>query len=224
MRGGGGAGASSRRVRIRPASDAPGAKAMSEPQEMTTRVSLLVRLRDDPSDQAAWCEFVDQYGRQIVRWCLRWGLSESDAEDVSQDVLVKLARVMPQFTYDAAKSYRAWLKTLTRHAWSDFISARRKPGATAGDEGLESAEAREDLVRRLEEAFDHELMDMAIERVRARVQPKTWEAFKLLAIDGASGAEVAERLGMKVATVYVHRSNVQKMIQEEIAALDHGDD
>lgn len=193
---------------------------MPEPRESITRVSLLGRLRENPEDQKAWGEFVDQYGRRIFRWCLRWGLNESDAEDVTQDVLLKLARAMPQFNYDAAKSYRAWLKTITRNAWSDFISTRRKPGVGASDEGLDSAEARDDLVLRLEEAFDHELMKIAMDRVQARVHERTWEAFRLLAVDGLPGTDVAEKLGMKVATVYVHRSNVQKMLQEEIGRLE----
>ena len=35
----------------------------------TTCVTLLVRLRQYPSDQAGWDEFVERYGRHIYRWC-----------------------------------------------------------------------------------------------------------------------------------------------------------
>jgi hypothetical protein len=38
----------------------------------TTRVTLLARLRQDPTDQAAWGEFVERYGRHIYRWCREW--------------------------------------------------------------------------------------------------------------------------------------------------------
>ena len=44
--------------------------------------------------------------------------------------------------------------------------------------------------------------------------------FELLAIQGCSGAEVAERLKMKVATVFVARSKVQRMLREELARLE----
>jgi DNA-directed RNA polymerase specialized sigma24 family protein len=57
-------------------------------------------------------------------------------------------------------------------------------------------------------------------RVRLRVQPHTWQAFQLLALEGRSGAEVAAQLNMKVATVFVARSKVQKMIQEEVRQLE----
>src|SRR4051812_29216018 len=38
----------------------------------TTRVTLLAQLRQNPSDQASWDEFVERYGRHIYRWCRQW--------------------------------------------------------------------------------------------------------------------------------------------------------
>jgi len=64
------------------------------------------------------------------------------------------------------------------------------------------------------------LLKEAAARVRLRVEPRTWDAFHLLAIEGRSGAEVARRLEMKVATVFVARSKVQRMLCEEITRLD----
>jgi RNA polymerase sigma-70 factor (ECF subfamily) len=64
------------------------------------------------------------------------------------------------------------------------------------------------------------LLERAIAIVRERVEPATWEAFRLTAMDGLPAAEVARRLRKHVATVYVARSNVQKMLHEEVAALE----
>jgi RNA polymerase sigma-70 factor (ECF subfamily) len=97
---------------------------------------------------------------------------------------------------------------------------RRGSGDSAELEALRSAEARDDLVRRLEELYDLELLELAMERVRQRVEPHTWEAFRLLGLEGRPGEEVAERLGMKVGMVFVARSRVQKMIREEAQALE----
>ena len=72
----------------------------------------------------------------------------------------------------------------------------------------------------MEEAFDLELLELAANRVRERVEPHTWEAFQLTALDGLSGAEAAARLDMPVASVFKAKSNVQKMLQEEIAQLE----
>ena len=49
--------------------------------------------------------------------------------------------------------------------------------------------------------------------VETRVQPHTWQAFRMLAIEGRSGSEVAALLGMEVSTAYVARSKVQRMIR-----------
>ena len=57
-------------------------------------------------------------------------------------------------------------------------------------------------------------------RVQRRVEPHTWDAFRLLALEGCSGAEAAGKLGMKVATVFVARSKVQKLLRQELAKLD----
>jgi RNA polymerase sigma-70 factor (ECF subfamily) len=189
-----------------------------------TRITLLGRLRRDPGDQKAWAEFVDQYGPRIYAWCRRWDLQEADAQDVTQNVLFRLAQKLRDFTYDPSRSFRAWLKTLTQRAWSDFVEARSRAGLGSGDSQvlrlLGSVEAREDLLARLDAEFDRELLDQAIALVRLRVAPQTWEAFRLTAIEGLSGAKAAERIPMQVAQVFVAKRRVHKMLQAELERLD----
>ena len=85
---------------------------------------------------------------------------------------------------------------------------------------LEGQESREDLARRLEEEFDRELLDEAVRRVRRRVAPRTWEAYQLTAVEGLAGLQVAERLGMKLTAVFMAKSNVLKLLRDEVNALD----
>ena len=188
-----------------------------------TRLSLLVRLtRPGPADERAWREFVDQYAPVIYRWCARRGLQDTDAQDVTQNVLLKLAARLPTFAYDPSRSFRAWLRTLTHHAWADFLSERdvSASGGSGAWAALNTAEARDDLLQRIEDEFDLELLEQAAARVRERVEPATWEAFQLTALEGVPAAEVARRLGKQVATVYVLRSNVQKLLRAAIAELE----
>jgi RNA polymerase sigma-70 factor (ECF subfamily) len=191
-------------------------------EQAETRMSLLVRLtRTGPGDERAWREFVDYYAPAIYRWCVRRGLQDVDAQDVTQQVLLQLATKLPAFTYDPSRSFRSWLRTLTHHAWADFLSVRNVPasGHPAAWEVLTTAEAREDLLRRIEDEFDLELLERAMAQVQQRVEPATWEAFRLTALEGVPAAEVAARLGKQVANVYVLRSNVQKLLQAEVARL-----
>jgi RNA polymerase sigma-70 factor (ECF subfamily) len=194
---------------------------------LPTNPTLLGRLGRLPTDQAAWAEFNERYGRKIYGWCRHWRLQRADAEEVTQQVLLRLVQKLRTFTYDPTRSFRAWLKTVTHHAWRDFLDSRRRPGAGSGDtqvlEMLQTVEARDNLVAQLDEEFARELLDEALARVQLRVQPHTWQAFQLLAIEGRTGAEVAERLNMKVATVFVARSKVQKMVQQEVRRLDGTD-
>jgi RNA polymerase sigma factor (sigma-70 family) len=189
-----------------------------------TSQTLLERLGRIPTDQAAWGEFVDRYGLKICQWCRRWNLQEAEVEDVTQEVLLKLAVKMRTFRYDPSRSFRGWLKTLTRHAWSDLRESRQRPlppnSHRPAHRGVETLEAREDLVQRLEEEFDRELLETAMFRIQGRVKAHTWEAFRLTALEGLSGAEAAARLDMPVARVFVARSRVQKLLREEVARLE----
>jgi RNA polymerase sigma factor (sigma-70 family) len=197
---------------------------MAQPSESGTRVTLLGRLRATPNDPATWSEFVEWYGRKIFGWCRAWGLQEADAQDVTQEVFVNLSVRMQDFRYDPQGSFRAWLKTVTHHAWQDYLAKQRKPGRGSGGDSdlhrLAAIEARDDLERWLADAADQELLKEASARVRLRVEPRTWDAFHLLAVEERTGAEVADLLGMKVATVFVARSKVQRMLREELARLE----
>jgi RNA polymerase sigma-70 factor (ECF subfamily) len=179
------------------------------------------KLRQSPKNAEAWDRFVRRYRPKIYGWCRTWGLQEADAEDVAQDVIVKLARKMASFQYDRSRCFRAWLKTITQRALADFIANRSR---AVGDQSItllcENLEARADLERRIEEIFSHELLELAISRVRQRVAASTWDAFRLLTFEGQSGADASRLLGIPVASVFVAKHRVQKMLKAEIAQLE----
>jgi RNA polymerase sigma factor (sigma-70 family) len=197
---------------------------MADPSFSTTNASLLARLGNETVDQKDWAEFIDRYGPSVYRWCRGRKLQQADAEEVTQQVLAKLVLKMRSFRYDESRSFRAYVRTLSRYALSDFLDSRNRPGAlgSGGDavfDLLNSEVAREELQERLAEAFDLELFEMAKARVRARVEPKTWEAFRLTAIEGLSGLEAAGRAGMSLTAAFKAKSKVQKMIREEVDRL-----
>jgi RNA polymerase sigma-70 factor (ECF subfamily) len=197
---------------------------MDNPAGPSTSPTLLGKLRTNPSDEAAWQEFITRYGRLIYDWARRWKLQEADADDVTQTVMVRLTQKLRTFVYDRDGSFRGWLRTLTRNALSDFVSARQRPDRGSGDSDvlylLNSAEAGEELAARLERQFDTELLDEAMVRVRLRVTPQSWDAFRLTALDGRSGVEAAGELDMQVSAVFKARSRIQKLIQDELRKLE----
>ena len=89
-----------------------------------TRQSLLLKLKEQ-GDEASWREFYTIYGRMILGYALRHQLTHSEAEDVTQDVCVKLFRRILSFDYSPEQGrFRGWLKTITRHAVIDFLRRR----------------------------------------------------------------------------------------------------
>jgi RNA polymerase sigma factor (sigma-70 family) len=189
-----------------------------------TSPTLLGRLRHNPSDQTAWGQFVQRYTPQIYGWCRRWNLQPADAEEVTQNVLLKLVEKLRGFDYDPARSFRSWLKTLTHHAWVDYLDGLKARGLGGDDSQvvalLERIEARDDLVHRLETEYDQELLEEAMARVRGRVEPQTWEAFRLTSVEGLSGAEAARRIPMKEPMVFVARGRVLKLLRQEVQKLE----
>lgn len=191
-----------------------------------TSTSLLLRLQQSPSDQAAWVEFVERYGSRIEGWCCKWGLQEADAQDVAQTVLLKFLRAAQTFRYDPEQSFRAWLKTVAHHAWQDLVRSRKQVAAGHGtnfaNDPLQLLEARDDLADSMEQAFEQELLDEALVRVRPRVQPHTWEAFRLTTYEGLSGPQAALQLDIPVTSVYKAKSNIQKLVNTEVRVLEEG--
>lgn len=191
-----------------------------------TSLSLLESIRLEPQNPQAWQAFVDRYEPRIRGWCRRWRLQSSDADDVLQDVLVRLFASLREFRYDPARSFRRWLRTVAMHAWCDIAAARRR------ELGLEETAitqrnrfipaTQQQAVPRTDEGQEHELLEKVSRRVQGRVKPSTWEAFRLTAIEGLTGVEAARRMGIRVAHVFVAKHRVLKMLREEIRILEHG--
>src|SRR5262249_46392433 len=137
--------------------------------DSSTRLSLLGRLRLTPTDQEAWGEFVERYGRRVFVWCRQWGLQEADAEDVTQNVLADLARQMRTFEYQPSGRFRSWLRTIAHRAWCDLLASRKATTTGSGDSAvldlLHSVEAREDLLEHLDAVCERELLEAAMDQV-----------------------------------------------------------
>ena len=190
-----------------------------------TNVRLLARVGQDPIDQAAWEAFVAYYGPTIQLWCRKRGLQASDVEDVTQDVMLRLARALRTFMYDPSRSFRGWLRLVTEHALADFfVDRQRRPATGSGDDRglavLETAQARDDLLTLLHEEFTRVVVTKACAVVCARVDPQTWDAFLLTAYENRPADEVAAQLGMNVTAVYKAKSRVLAFIREEVKRLD----
>src|SRR5262245_322051 len=99
-----------------------------------TSITLLHRVSQNQTEEAAWRDFVHRYGPRIHAWCRQWSLIDADADDVTQNVLLKLLVCMKTFVYDPSRSFRAWLKTVTHHAWRDYHDDQRRASQASADD------------------------------------------------------------------------------------------
>jgi RNA polymerase sigma-70 factor (ECF subfamily) len=204
---------------------------MADNEAPLTDPSLLGKLCNASTNEAAWAVFLRRYQPALSGWCRGLGLQQADADDVCQSVLGTLAQKLPAFRYDPARgSFRGWLRTTVGNAVRNFWRGRaRRPGDVGtGDSSvaglLEQAEASggvDTLVAEMDRrmAEDYLLAQQAISLVQARVKEPTWQAFALTALDGLSGAEVSARLGIPVAHVYVYKERVCKLLRQAVAQL-----
>jgi RNA polymerase sigma factor (sigma-70 family) len=180
-----------------------------------TRVTILRRLASASVDKEAWSQFVEHYGARIYRWCKNSGLQEADAEDLTQDLLLKLASQMRTFEYDPARSFHAWLKTITNHALVDSFRKNQR-----ARDLLDNAASRTALIEELQPQFDKEVLDEAMARVELRVEKNTWEAFRLTGLEHLPASEAASQLQLTEGQVRVYKGRVVKLIRDEVHKLE----
>jgi RNA polymerase sigma-70 factor (ECF subfamily) len=193
-------------------------------ESVTTRPSLLARIKD-ARDRQAWAEFVEIYAPLVYGYAQKHGLQDADAADLTQEVLSAVARSAPRLNYDPARgSFRGWLFTVVRNELRDFVASRRRNLPGSGDSEMQrrledKPAPEEDEAEHWEREYQRQLFALATEQVRCDFQDATWQAFWLTAIDGQSGKEVACRLGMTTAAVYLAKRRVMTRLKQQIEYL-----
>lgn len=112
------------------------------------------------------------------------------------------------------------------HAWYDLINSRQHKVAKGGEaveDRLRSEEARDDLAQQIESGWQQELLQLATDRVRLRVHPKTWQAFEFTAVQNLPAKQAADQLGVSLPNVYKAKSNVIKLLQDEVQDLERSE-
>jgi RNA polymerase sigma-70 factor, ECF subfamily len=90
--------------------------------------ALLVR-RCVAGDAAAWEEIVQRYHRRIYNICYRFAGSADDAQDLTQEVFIRMYRTLN--TYDLSRgAFTTWLTTMTRNLLVDHFRKTRQDRMT----------------------------------------------------------------------------------------------
>ena len=188
-----------------------------------TRQSLLLRAQTGETDASK--DLTDLYRPLILSWLNRQGVPTRDLEDLSQDVLLSVVKQLPGFQHSGNRgAFRSWLRTIVCRRAADYWRAIDGDTQASGGSGAtaalqEIADPDSDLNRQWDEEHDNYVVHCLLDLVEEEFEPITLQAFRRLAFDGVSGAEVAQELGLSMAAVYVAKSRVLARIRQEAEGL-----
>ncbi|MBI3848976.1 MAG: sigma-70 family RNA polymerase sigma factor [Verrucomicrobia bacterium] len=209
-----------------------------------TRHSLLNRLKDW-GDQTSWQDFFDTYWQLIYNVAVKAGLSDAEAQEVVQETVIAVARKIGEFKADPAHgSFSAWLMQLTRWRIADQWRKRAQAGvqASACPPGfaapgtLKCELQRDDTgstadIERIpdpasraldtvwQEEWERHLMAAALERVKQQVSPRQFQMFDLHVRQKLSVQETARTLQASMASVYMAKHRVARLVKKEVDRL-----
>ena len=188
---------------------------MSRKLDATTPPSLVFKLRDH-SDAAAWTEFVDVYSPLIYDFCRAHQLQASDAADVTQEVLVRVARAIRTFEYDRAIGlFRDWLARIVLNEIRRLTKKQTRLEVACDDLDQDAGV----LESKWNEQFQSYIFAKALERTKPHFSPETWCIFDMSWLRKLPTEVVASELNVSVNHIYVARSRVLKRLRYEVAIL-----
>ena len=192
---------------------------MTEPRNQETELPLLIR-RARAGDPLAFEILAGAYRDRIYRWALVRTGDEDDAEDATQEALVRLHRGLKKF--DGRSRFETWLYSVMRSATADV--QRRKAKSLRLRERFaawgspESAADPLRVVDGLEARRIGALVRVFLESLPARQR----EAMHLVDLQGVGQAEAAERLGVSPATLRTHLFRARRAMRARLLAIGPG--
>jgi len=176
----------------------------ASPIEATQAVTRALVVRAQNGDAQAFAELIEDHYDLIHRTAWKWCGNRDDAEDIAQDVCVKLGRAIAGF--DGRSAFSSWVYRITLNAVRDMQRAGKRRGKYA-DAYAEIAP--EDQPAEQEEAATSRQLWAA---VRA-LPEKQRDAVLLVYAEELSHAAAAEIMGIREATVSFHVHEARKTLR-----------
>ena len=181
----------------------------------TTSTSLLKSLAN-PEDQVAWSRFAKTYTPLIHYWLGTLRVTGSDADDVTQNILVYVAQKMQDgFVYDTTKNFRGWLHVVSKQRALNYF----RDQANANKYGyacqrLESEDPNNPIGAFESREYARIVSAQLLQLISSEFEASTIEAFRMQVIDEKSPSKTAECLGMTKNAVVKSRSRVLRRLRE----------
>lgn len=158
-------------------------------------------------DVDALVALVEAHYDMVFRVAVRWLGSREDAEDVTQQVAMKLQAALAR--YDERNAFRGWLYRMTINAARDFQRGKARRAKLVDAYAL----VHPDRGRATQE---DQLNAEALWRSVRELPEKQRDAVLLVYGEELSHAEAAEIMGVKETTVSWHISNARKALRDKL--------
>jgi RNA polymerase sigma factor (sigma-70 family) len=160
-----------------------------------------------------WEEVVRDHSARVYRLAYRLTGNCHDAEDLTQEVFVRVFRSLPSYT---PGTFEGWLHRITTNLFLDIT--RRRQRIRFEGLGEETAARLKGTEPTPSQAFDDRHLDHDIAVALADLPPEYRAAVVLCDIEGLTYEEIADVLGVKLGTV---RSRIHRGRAQLRAALEH---
>ena len=171
-------------------------------------------------DRAAFREFVEQYKKKVYFLALDMVGNAVDAEDISQEVFLKVFRSFATFRKGAKLS--SWLYRVTYNASIDHIRRKKFVPEPVGDEVLESRSRDDNAGLPYGGAVDPALaaessqLQARIARALEKVSPQEKAVFLLRHYDDLMLKDIASSLGLSIGSVKSYLFRAVRKLQKEL--------
>jgi RNA polymerase sigma-70 factor (ECF subfamily) len=161
----------------------------------------------------SWDDLVRQHSSRVYRLAYRLTGNQHDAEDLTQEVFVRVFRSLSSYT---PGTFEGWLHRITTNLFLDM--ARRRQRIRFEGLGDQAVGLLRDDEPTPAQAFDARHLDTDVQQALEALAPEYRAAVVLCDIEGLSYEEIAGTLGVKLGTV---RSRIHRGRAQLRAALDH---
>lgn len=187
----------------------------------TTRMSLLSRVRR--GDEVSWTEFYDTYKRLLYTvGRIEYKLDTGEIEELIQEVMLTFFGASKTFKYDKSKGkFRSYLKKIFYYKVQKLRAKKYKTSqrivSVESDEfGIDNLPEPTDsnLDKIWDEEWQKHVMHQALHEVKDTIDPKTFQVFYHVAIEGQSPQEVADVFETNANNVYAIKKRVTEKLTE----------
>nr|WP_082121643.1 MULTISPECIES: RNA polymerase sigma factor SigE [Frankia] len=159
----------------------------------------------------SWEDVVREHGNRVYRLAYRLTGNAHDAEDLTQDVFVRVFRSLADYT---PGTFEGWLHRITTNLFLDRMRRQQKIRFDALPEDTERLAGREASP---EAVYAEAHLDADVEAALAALPPDFRAAVVLCDIEQLSYEEIAQTLGVKLGTVRSRISRGRAMLRAALA-------